>query len=227
VKPSESKFVIFILLTVILVSTQTVYASHIVGQPFIILGDPDGAPEFEVTFLGKTLVAGDSKFSYEVKVITAGPPALSHITFGLAGICYQNFATDGSDFVSFAPPVGGDIMEVVFGNDPTLGFFGLKWGDEMGVDFGETVDEMRMYMFTVPGDVPEVNESVGIKAGGPTSGFESIGMLPGPGCVTVGGTSVPIDTTALLLAGSQMTVSWMIPVIVAGIGIAIVIARKL
>ncbi len=42
----------------------------------------------------------------------------------------------------------------------------------------------------------------------------------------VGGSLVPIDTTSLLLAGTQMTASWMIPVIVAGIGIAIVIARK-
>jgi hypothetical protein len=30
----------------------------------------------------------------------------------------------------------------------------------------------------------------------------------------------------LLLAGTQMIAAWMIPVIVAGIGIAIVIARK-
>jgi len=43
---------------------------------------------------------------------------------------------------------------------------------------------------------------------------------------TVGGTPVPIDTTSLLLAGTQMTASWMIPVIIAAIGIGIVIARK-
>ena len=42
----------------------------------------------------------------------------------------------------------------------------------------------------------------------------------------VGGTLVPIDSTALLLVGAQMTAAWMIPVIIAGIGIAIVIARK-
>ncbi len=42
----------------------------------------------------------------------------------------------------------------------------------------------------------------------------------------VGGTLIPIDATSLLLAGTQMTASWMIPVIVVGIGIAIVIARK-
>jgi len=42
----------------------------------------------------------------------------------------------------------------------------------------------------------------------------------------IGGESIPIDTTMVLLAGSQMTAAWMIPVIVAGIGIGIVIARK-
>jgi len=44
--------------------------------------------------------------------------------------------------------------------------------------------------------------------------------------VLVGGNFLPIDTTSLLLAGAQMTTSWLIPVIVAGLGFAIVIARK-
>jgi len=44
-------------------------------------------------------------------------------------------------------------------------------------------------------------------------------------CVEVGGNLVPIDSTALLLAGAQST-TWMIPVIVSAIGIGIVIARK-
>jgi len=42
----------------------------------------------------------------------------------------------------------------------------------------------------------------------------------------VGGELLPIDTTALLLAGAQMNAAWMIPVIVSAIGIGIVIARK-
>jgi len=42
----------------------------------------------------------------------------------------------------------------------------------------------------------------------------------------VGGSPIPIDTTALLLAGTQMTAVWMIPAIVAAIGIGIVLARK-
>ncbi len=44
--------------------------------------------------------------------------------------------------------------------------------------------------------------------------------------IPVGGTLIPINTTSLLLAGTQMTAAWMIPAIIAAIGIGIVIARK-
>ncbi len=44
--------------------------------------------------------------------------------------------------------------------------------------------------------------------------------------LAVGGEFIRIETATLLLAGSQNTAAWMIPVIVSGIGIAIVIARK-
>jgi len=42
----------------------------------------------------------------------------------------------------------------------------------------------------------------------------------------VGGEISPITTSALLLAGAQNSMAWMIPVIVSAIGIGIVIARK-
>jgi len=45
--------------------------------------------------------------------------------------------------------------------------------------------------------------------------------------IVVAGSLTPIDTTMVLVAGAQSTSAWMIPVIVAGIGIAVVIARKL
>ncbi len=44
--------------------------------------------------------------------------------------------------------------------------------------------------------------------------------------VVVGGEFIGIETTSVLAAGAQYTAAWMIPVIVSGIGIAIVIARK-
>ena len=42
----------------------------------------------------------------------------------------------------------------------------------------------------------------------------------------VGGELIPLDTTMILLAGTQTTASWLIPVIVSAIGIGIIIARK-
>ncbi len=42
----------------------------------------------------------------------------------------------------------------------------------------------------------------------------------------VGGEFLGVDSTALLVSGAQMNAAWMIPVIVSGIGFAIVIARK-
>jgi len=44
--------------------------------------------------------------------------------------------------------------------------------------------------------------------------------------LAVGGEFLGVDTTAILLAGTQTSAAWMIPVIVSGIGIGIVIARK-
>jgi len=52
------------------------------------------------------------------------------------------------------------------------------------------------------------------------------GVCTGGPNLCVSGTPLPIDTTAVLVAGTQTTTSWMIPVIVAGIGIAVVLARK-
>ncbi len=44
--------------------------------------------------------------------------------------------------------------------------------------------------------------------------------------MAVGGEFIGVDTTALLVTGAQMNAAWLIPVIVSGIGFAIVIARK-
>jgi len=43
----------------------------------------------------------------------------------------------------------------------------------------------------------------------------------------VGGHMIPLDTTALMLAGTQNTAVWLIPVLVSAIGFGIVILRKI
>jgi len=42
----------------------------------------------------------------------------------------------------------------------------------------------------------------------------------------VGGTSIPIDTTSLLLAGAQSISLWMIPVVVAGVIIGVFVIKR-
>ncbi len=51
---------------------------------------------------------------------------------------------------------------------------------------------------------------------------ELMPMMPS----AVGGELIPLDATMVLVAGTHSVAAWMIPVIVSGIGIAIVVARK-
>jgi len=44
--------------------------------------------------------------------------------------------------------------------------------------------------------------------------------------VPIGGTYIPIDQSALLLAGVQSISMWMIPVVIAGIGIGIFVIKR-
>ena len=50
--------------------------------------------------------------------------------------------------------------------------------------------------------------------------FKVVGQIP------VGGTMIPLDTTALLLAGVQSISMWMIPVVAAGIVIGIFVIKR-
>jgi len=65
---------------------------------------------------------------------------------------------------------------------------------------------------------------------GTTTEFSFFGIfnpvVNGDGPAAIGGEMIPLDTTMVLVAGTQNTAAWMIPVIVSAIGIAIVIARK-
>jgi len=54
--------------------------------------------------------------------------------------------------------------------------------------------------------------------------FPCMMMPPSPSAV--GGDFIPLDTTMVLVAGTQTIAAWMIPITVSAVGIAIVIARK-
>ena len=116
---------------------------------------------------------------------------------------------------------------------------------------GNHDDGVLFVTLTFPGGVPDSvdwTSNIGVDAvivkGGPNANvylyaeeFFDTGLVTPPTfgishvsfCYdepVIGGTGLQIDKTAMLLAGAQMNAAWMIPVIVSGIGFAIVIARK-
>ena len=52
------------------------------------------------------------------------------------------------------------------------------------------------------------------------------GRLPDCDIPLIAGSLTPMDTTMVLLAGTQVMLSWIIPVVVAAVGFGVVIARK-
>ena len=90
-------------------------------------------------------------------------------------------------------------------------------------------------LYTFPCQVPNLTfydepEDDGVPNGHYDLGEDIVLDLDGDGVydevIFVAGTLSPIDTTMVLVAGTQMTAAWMIPVIISGIGFAIVITRK-
>jgi len=61
---------------------------------------------------------------------------------------------------------------------------------------------------------------------GSNSGGGGGGVIPPDGIMPVGGEMFPVDTTALLLAATYSTASWMIPLMIAAVGFGIIITRQ-
>ena len=81
--------------------------------------------------------------------------------------------------------------------------------------------------FASPGAPPENLNSIGVgfpstASDLPSESSGSIIVEPFGG-FSVGGTVLPIDSTALLVAGAYTTASWMIPVIVSAVGIGLAV----
>ncbi len=99
---------------------------------------------------------------------------------------------------------------------------------------GETWRFVIQDYFNTFGLPPSAIDSIGVPSvpTPPTPPGQSSGSIiavqgiPPPPPPPVGGELLPVDTIVLLLAGAQMNAAWLIPVIVAAIGIGIVIARK-
>ncbi len=92
---------------------------------------------------------------------------------------------------------------------------------ELGILFGPDNKFNNVSPFLNGGSLINVIES------GPEQNFGDVPISTIPSiCGPVGGELIPIDSTALLLAGAQANALWLIPAIVAAVGIGIVITRK-
>ncbi len=204
-KELKRLFVMTISLMIVSSFTGQAYAADMVGHE-VHFDLESMADEVWIEFLGCTFTNPNTECSWKVSV-ASGVMSVSHVTIGIE-TCLPSFLS--------ATPVGTTIE---LGLDPTTGVTGVKWDDLIAAGTMETLTAVLSGDQT--GNIGLVD--IGVKAGSD----EGVDEIKGPICSTfVGGSLFPIDTTALLLAGSQLTAAWMIPVIVASIGIAIVIARK-
>ncbi len=80
--------------------------------------------------------------------------------------------------------------------------------------------------YSGPGDPAAFGSPIVVSSGAADASSGSIISVPFSSETPVGGNMIPIDSTMVLVAGTHSVAAWMIPVIVSGIGFAIVIARK-
>ena len=212
-------------------------AAHINGNGI----DPSSIPEVYVTTAGPTAVSTDGtwfEFSTSGITITQGcsPADPTAIT------CVASTGTPttfvGPPAWTFTCPSGGCALTVtdaflngdqfnVFDNTILIGTTSIPGiGGACGPNSTDPEDCLL-----------DPNSSSGVFPLGPGAHsitiFETTGTF-GAGAhyfkvqlpIVVGGTNVSIDTSALLLAGVQSISMWMIPVVIAGVGIGVFVIKR-
>ena len=162
---------------------------------------------------------------------------------GLGGLDPQLFLFDANGLGVYS----NDDLVAGFQQQPTLPSFHPLTPNSPGIYYlaislwnNEAISAGGL-IFPDTGDA--INGPTGSGGASPISGYDNAGFIAsstgsylitltgaeftnGPSCMAVGGEIIPIESTALLLAGAQ-TFSWMIPVVLSGIGIGLfVVSRK-
>ncbi len=150
----------------------------------------------------------------------ASPTTIAGGTLVNSHYIHYDSVSDSLTNLSGSVTFQGTIIGVIFLNpnqlasNAELGLAGTSYG---GAHQYEGND-----MFTISGDgktISVFNEA--------TNGIDGIRVITEPfDNVPVGGTFIPIDQSALLLAGVQSVSMWMIPVILAGIGIGVFVIKR-
>ena len=205
-KELKRLFVMTISLMIVSSFTGQAYAADMVGHE-VHFDLESMADEVWIEFLGCTFTNPNTECSWKVSV-ASGVMSVSHVTIGIE-TCLPSFLSATPDGVT-----------IELGLDPTTGVTGVKWDDLIAAGTMETLTAVLSGDQT--GNIGLVD--VGVKAGNDVR----VDQIKGPLCTPfIGGFLEPIDTTAVLLGGTQTAASWLIPIIVSAIGIGIFIARKL
>ncbi len=103
-------------------------------------------------------------------------------------------------------------------DDSGIGDFNaLAWSNENNAFFlGLGIGGDQLYLLPVDGDNSFIGELE----------FSTVTGLAVVRDVAVGGSDVSINTSALLLAGVQSISMWMIPVVIAGVGIGVFVIKR-
>jgi len=180
-------------------------------------------------------------------VIDNSPNSITLIGSDNSGFCETNA-------VSITTADGRGVNAAQFGEFGCLTFFEIEvpCNGDIGFDWawstldGNSFDPMG---FHLNGIVTQLSDDLGLDSQSDTElvavnagdifgwvidstddvegeSMVTIDVFSGPWCPKIGGEFIPVDTTALLLAGAQANALWLIPVIVAAAAFAIVIARK-
>jgi len=134
-----------------------------------------------------------------------GPPTFAHFHHGSLGV---NGPVKVNIPVSTSPMMGNAI---------------LIPPDESLLLAGDIYINIHTVSFP-PGEIRGQVSCLPRMPGSPGGGGG--GLIPPGGIMPVGGEMFPVDTTALLLAATYSTASWMIPILIAAVGFGIIITHQ-
>ena len=162
-----------------------------------------------------------------------------------AGLLWDlNAGTDGGMNIFFAGPgaiglggidvTGDNLFQVEYASNPFPHTFGVEVFDTVGgfsfasVAVPAFASSIELPFFALSGtaNLADVDEFAFFFGGVGESIMEITSI--GTTSLLIGGTSIPIDTTALLIAGVQTSAIWMLPTVlgIAGSGLVIQLVRR-
>jgi len=204
--------------------------------------DPVSGGQIQVTenVLQGCSDAHPSEFTFEYSVLNLSYEPSPPDSNGLSGwqLIFNQQIPELHNQMS--PTIGGTWMQNAFsGSFPP---FGAEWDVMNSGGAGILMGQTGVFSFcTDPRQDIVVNQPPANPLGPGPNGwahtwtfdfqdflFNGPNSIPGDLIpqIPVGGTMIPLDTTALLLAGVQSISMWMIPVVIAGVGIGVFVIKR-